>query len=207
MNFRYGLLFPALLAAVMILGVVLPVLGQPPVTAPKISLEPAATLVRVSTRFVLTVWIRDIPAGYSMGWYSYRVSWDPKQMELVSVLDEDHGWQTGGSTGSDYVERLAGGPGVTGDASWLHLTFHCLAEGPAKVTIASPNGIDIYVSDPQNPVHTNPDPFDALVSQVPNAVGGVVMPTNTLAILSPYLAIAGLVVAVSAVVVVKKRRD
>jgi hypothetical protein len=39
------------------------------------------------------------------------------------------------------------------------------------------------------------------------AVGGVVVPTNTLAILSPYLAIAGLVIAVSAVVVVKRRRD
>jgi len=207
MNNRYGLLLPAMLVAVMILGVVLPVSGQQPATAPKISLEPATTLIRVSTRFVLTVWIRDIPAGYSMGWYSYRVSWDPKQMELVSALDEDHGWQTGGKTGPDYVERLAGGPGVTGDASWLRLTFHCLVEGPATVTIASPNGIDIYVSDPQNPVHTNPDPFNALVSQVPNAVGGLVMPTNKLEVVAPFAALAGLVVVISSVVVVKRRRD
>jgi hypothetical protein len=42
---------------------------------------------------------------------------------------------------------------------------------------------------------------------VRNVVGGVVMPTNTLAILAPYLSLAGLVVAVSAVVAVKKRRD
>jgi len=41
---------------------------------------------------------------------------------------------------------------------------------------------------------------------LPNPVGGVVLPTNTLAILTPYLALAGLIVAVSAVVVVKKRR-
>ena len=38
-------------------------------------------------------------------------------------------------------------------------------------------------------------------------VGGVVMPTNTLAVAAPYLALAGLIVAVSAVVAVKKRRD
>ena len=38
-------------------------------------------------------------------------------------------------------------------------------------------------------------------------VGGVVMPTNTLAIATPYLALAGLIVAVSAAVLVKKRRD
>ena len=37
--------------------------------------------------------------------------------------------------------------------------------------------------------------------------GGVAMPTNTLAILTPYLAIAGLVAAVSAVIVVKTERD
>jgi hypothetical protein len=41
----------------------------------------------------------------------------------------------------------------------------------------------------------------------PNPVGGVVLPTNTLVILAPYLALAGLVIAVSAVVVVKRRRD
>jgi len=41
----------------------------------------------------------------------------------------------------------------------------------------------------------------------PAPVGGVVLPTNTLAILTPYLALAGLIVAVSAVVVVKRRRD
>jgi hypothetical protein len=38
-------------------------------------------------------------------------------------------------------------------------------------------------------------------------VGGVVMPTNTLAITAPYLALAGLVAVVSAVVAVKRRRD
>ena len=94
---------------------------------------------------------------------------------------------------------------MTGDASWLHLTFHCLVEGPATVTIASPNGIDIYVSDPQIPVHTNPDPFDALVSQVPNAVGGLVMPTNKLEVVAPFAAFAGLMMGVSAIVLAKRR--
>ena len=38
-------------------------------------------------------------------------------------------------------------------------------------------------------------------------VGGVVMPANTLAITAPYLALAGLIAVVSAVVMVKRRRD
>jgi hypothetical protein len=40
-----------------------------------------------------------------------------------------------------------------------------------------------------------------------NPVGGVVAPTNKLEILTPYLALAALVIAASAVVVVKRRRD
>ena len=38
-------------------------------------------------------------------------------------------------------------------------------------------------------------------------VGGIAVPTNKLEILIPYLALAGLIAVVSAVVVVKKRRD
>ena len=37
-------------------------------------------------------------------------------------------------------------------------------------------------------------------------VGGVVMPTNTLAVTAPYLALAGLIVAVSSVAVVRRRQ-
>ena len=97
---------------------------------------------------------------------------------------------------------------MTSDASWLRLTFHCLVEGPATVTIASPNGIDLYPVGSQTPIRTYPTLFNALVTQVRAApVGGIVMPANKLEILTPYLALAGLVAAVSAVVVVKKRRD
>lgn len=41
----------------------------------------------------------------------------------------------------------------------------------------------------------------------PRPVGGLVMPANKLEVLAPYLALAGLVAAVSAVVVVRRRRE
>ncbi len=40
----------------------------------------------------------------------------------------------------------------------------------------------------------------------PHPVGGVVVSTDKLAILAPYLVLAGLAIAVSAVLVVKKRK-
>jgi hypothetical protein len=47
----------------------------------------------------------------------------------------------------------------------------------------------------------------AIVPTLARPVGGLVMSTNNLEILIPYIALAGLVAAVSAVVVVKKRRE
>ena len=47
----------------------------------------------------------------------------------------------------------------------------------------------------------------AVVDQVSAPVGGIVMPPNKLEIVAPFAALAGLIVAVSAVVVVKRRRD
>jgi Tol biopolymer transport system component len=93
----------------------------------------------------------------------------------------------------------------------------CPAWSPDGTKIAFARGIDsIWVmnADGSNPVDiTQSQPNSATDTQSNwqplsmNPVGGVVLPTNTLAILAPYLALAGLVIAVSAVVVAKKRRD
>jgi Tol biopolymer transport system component len=64
------------------------------------------------------------------------------------------------------------------------------------------NPIDITQSQPNSDSDDTPNwqPIP------PRPVGGVVIPTNKLEILTPYLALAGLAAAVSAVVVVKRRR-
>jgi len=65
------------------------------------------------------------------------------------------------------------------------------------------NPVDITESQPNSGSDNGPNWQPLFV----NPVGGVVVPTNTLAILAPYLALAGLFIAVSAVVAAKKRRD
>jgi hypothetical protein len=64
------------------------------------------------------------------------------------------------------------------------------------------NLIDITQSQPNSDTDFAPN-----WQPLANPVGGVLMPTSKLEILTPYLALAGLIAAVSAVVVVKKRRD
>ncbi len=62
-----------------------------------------------------------------------------------------------------------------------------------------------YTSDDEG---TDRDPYiDYTASAGPPPVGGVVSPVNKLAIIAPYLALAGLIAAVSTVYVIKKRKD
>ncbi len=45
------------------------------------------------------------------------------------------------------------------------------------------------------------------MNELARAVGGLTMPASKAALLTPYLALAGLIAAVSAVGVVKRRRE
>jgi TolB protein len=65
------------------------------------------------------------------------------------------------------------------------------------------NPVDITVSQPNSDSDFAPNWQPLRMG----AVGGLVMPTNKLEIVAPFAALAGLIAAVSAVVVVKRRRD
>jgi hypothetical protein len=65
------------------------------------------------------------------------------------------------------------------------------------------NPVDITASQPNSDTDTTPNWQPLRMG----AVGGVVMPTSKLEIAAPLAALAGLIVAVSAVVAVKRRRD
>ncbi len=56
-------------------------------------------------------------------------------------------------------------------------------------------------------INLNGENYYIILHAVTFPVGGVTLPTNKLEILTPYLTLAGLVAALSAVVVVKRRRD
>ena len=76
------------------------------------------------------------------------------------------------------------------DSIWV---MNADGSNPVDITVSQPNSDSDFEPNWQ-PLNTRP-------------VGGIVMPTNKLEVLTPYLALAGLVAVVSAVVLVKKRRD
>lgn len=207
------LMLSSILITVIVLGLCNPVAAQQP-PPPKISLEPSTITINPCEEFTLTLWIRDIPDGWAMVQLDLRLEWDPDLMELVDEepLCESRGWtEGGGSCGPGCAEGDSSGPQWTEDAPWGRVTFHCLGEGISVITLSSPGLFTIYlqpVGQSDTPTATFPEPFEVTVNQVERApVGGISTPINKLEILTPYIALAGLIAAVSTVYVIKRRKD
>jgi hypothetical protein len=198
------------------------VLTPAPVTAtdgvpPSLEIDPHPTITAtVSTQFSIQIWIRNIPEGYSMTFFDLHVSWDPTQMELVShqeFVPLGKIWNIHSNPmgeGVFFIEAEANQQSdyTDVDMAWASFTFHCLSEGSSKIALSSPIFETVTLFKDGNFFEVNPASFEVICNQVPpRPVGGIVMPTDKLAIMTPYLALAGLVIAVSAIVVVKRRRD
>ena len=210
---KTGLVLAGILLALCVSGLVSPAKGQEP-PAPEISLEinevPVTTLnIPVCSEFTLDLWIRKIEDGWWMLKQNMRIEWDPDLMELV---DEDHsmldprGWSGSGADGPGYSGYSAFGPSWTTDAVWGTYTFHCLGEGTGTILLTSPSPGTVLLYNGLTPYDTKPAPFQVTVHQYTRAVGGVVVPVNKLAVLSPYLALIGLVGAVTVAVAIRRRK-
>ena len=92
---------------------------------------------------------------------------------------------------------------ITEDRRWETITFHCLAEGITTILVEGEADMATGAAGPQTFVL---DPIEVTVYQS-DAVGGISTPVNKLAILTPYIALAGLIAAVSTAYVIKKRKN
>ena len=94
---------------------------------------------------------------------------------------------------------------VTVDREWLTVTFHCLGSGPSTITF---DGSSLEIQElPDGSILGGPvDTIEVTINQIAS-VGGVTAPANKIGVLTPYLAIAGLIAIVSTVYVIKKHKN
>jgi len=209
---KTGLILATMLVALCVLGAMSPASGNL-LQAPEISLEmngvPVTTLnVAVCSKFTLEFWIRDIPDGWGVVAFDIVITWNHNLIELLEADPvEREGWTSAVSQGPGFAKvkffTVVENRWI-GNATWVLFTFHCLGEGTDLMVLESPgdsillsNGVDI---DP-----TLPEPCEVTVHQF-KAVGGVVVPVDKLAVLSPYLALIGLVGVVTVAVAATRRR-
>ncbi|MGB6681557.1 MAG: hypothetical protein WBF08_09595 [Candidatus Bathyarchaeia archaeon] len=191
---------PVMLVAFITSGLIFPALAPNGVV--KITVEPPVTNVAVSTEFTVDIWIRDLHVDMTV--FSFIVNWDSALMEYVShkTYVQGNGWTLASeAVGADTYGIDAYGPAFGADARWITITFHCLGEGFSLVDIGPSD-----MTGSAGPIAHNRG--SATLNQIePAPVGGVASPINKLEILTPYITLAGLIIAVSTVYVIKRRKD
>lgn len=215
MNKLVKLVLPTMLVALMVLALSPPTHGQ--IQVPKLSIEQNGVAIEIITgpvcsNFTVEIWIKGISTTYPMFAFKFYVTWDPAFMEKVSYVVEKHEWFGSPSEGPSWLSlSLSGYPNtIAYDAKWMNITFHCLRGGDS--TIESPafmNDVYLWTGDPNNPFWTRFNVVNMVsVHQVaaPRPVGGILAPTNKLAVMAPYLALIGLVGVVTVAVAVQRRR-
>lgn len=167
----------------------------------KITVE-GPTTSGVSRTFTVDIWIRDLPSPMIEA--NIRVEWDTSLMEVVDIdtsVDEN-GWTfIDGILGEYFYFLRAQGPPFSEDDSWIRITFHCLGPGTSEIRIeeSSLEGSTASISWTK---------VDLEVTQIePSPVGGISTSINKLEILTPYIALAGLIIAVSTVYITKRHKD
>jgi len=209
MDRLHRFLLSTLLLTVIVSSLSLPVSAN---NGAKIVVEPRIIDISVSNTFTIDILIRDLNGDF-MQEFDFTITWDPALMEYVShmdhVLTNDPNWsiknQNLDALGGSY--RLNAEAGLSGilfneDLSWVTLTFHCLGEGSSPINIQN-TVIYRAAAGLQEIEH---EVLKGAVTQEPGMpVGGYVAPINKLEILTPYLALAG-IVAVASAIYIKKRR-
>ncbi len=208
-------ILPGIFMMLMFSGLSLPVLGNgvPPSLGFEHNGVVTSTLdVTVSTTFTLDILIKDITAGYGMVGFQLIIEWNPALMELVKFVEADEfgesrPWDTYHNELSGKIEYFGTGEEWTTDASWARTTFHCLKAGTSEITVYAPPILSIDLVPLEGGIRVSLEVGPVALTcnqQEPRPGGGIVAPVNKLELLAPYLALAGLMIALSAVVVVKK---
>jgi len=201
MSYSSGLALTTILMLVMFAGFSDQVSAQ----EPRYSLLPEELTVNVCTEFTVTVEVEINDPNNPLVSFRLHLFFDPNSMGYVShTVLAASGWTFNVNldqiSGDFWMYTPTDQPPVTETRDWLSITFHCLEEG--DTIIASDASIKLQSGSIYERTST------AIVHQVePAPVGGVVTSINKLEIIAPYLALAGLMIAVSAVFVIKKRKD
>ncbi len=210
----FRLLLPALLVGLLIIGFSKPVMGQ--VEPPNLLVDPLSITADVSTEFSIDIWITDIPETYRLDDAYIKVTWLRAAMDRVGEgTNQPASWGVTALIAPDVIPTPPedwisfnffpkNGVLVTEDRRWVTITFHCA--GPGISTILVEGQVNISTGS-ASPLFFNLEPVEVTVNQIGTPVGGVSSPVNKLAILTPYIALAGLITAISTVYVIKRRKD
>ena len=209
----YPFIITVLLVSVISLSLISPVLAAPPYY-PTVIVNPTSISPGVGATFSIIFSVEDIPSGYGLRYLGLVLTWPSSDMELVSGVEGASlppGWKVSlgdfteippGSEKKYFQLSIDTGEPVTVDREWLTVTFRCLRPGPSMIAVDG--GVDLQELPDGSITGEAIEPIEVTVNQL-SPIGGVTTPVNKTAILTPYLALAGLIIVVSAVLIKKRK--
>lgn len=195
-------IIPTILIALFIIGSIIPIKGQ---GSSSVELR-GPDSVNICTNFSVDLWVEH--EDDALGSMILNITWDPSQMEFVSIQFVD-GWDAATGITDFYIfmqsSATSGGyifpPGTD---RIFTIIFHCLDSGTSTISF---DRATLYRGIDGAGGSYTPEVIDLEVTQG-RSVGGVMTGVNKLIILSPYIGLVGLVAVVtSAVIIMKKRKD
>ncbi len=178
--------------------------------APQFNLLPEKISTRVSRNFDVVVQIEIMDPDYPMVAFGSELDFDPDSMEYVShTVNAPDGW--GVVVEIDdlefgeidiYSEGYPGtsDPPIPTTRKWVTITFHCLKGGDSLITISG----SIELTGEAAPIIINDN--DSTDVHQDSPVGGVFYSADKVGLLSPYIALVGLIGAVSTIFAIRKWR-
>ncbi len=182
------------------------VLGQDSSPAFEFRVANAPVSLQVCNNFTVDIEINRLLDGVHMDHFQFRVWVDTQYMRIVDSKNyvADNGWSIDDEDDvfADRYLLQASGEDFDEDAIWATLTIHCEGAGSSEIFFDE-SFTYAWVSSANLPRTIVP----VRVRQFEIAsVGGVSPPVNKLEILTPYMALAGLIIAVSTVYIINRRK-
>ena len=207
MNKLVKFILPILLVGIFLIAATIPIAKAQPI--PTIYVDPPSIGVPVSTQFTVTV---KITAAVDVHAWQFNMTFDPALLEckgategpflnsggpttFLTALDNNKGWILVGCLLMQPI--MAAG---SGDLAFV--AFHCKGSGDSKLSFDPTDTYLLNIAGAQ----TYPEAVGGSVTQYARAVGGVLVSVNKLTILGPYLALVGLVGAVTVAAAATRRR-
>jgi len=174
-----------------------------------LGVEPQTRSVSVGSNFGVDVWIRGLPA--SMCSFVFVMTWNPILLKYVSHSTSLPNPQWSMSVDASQVNtgrvevhghlNVAGG--ITTDRRWITVNFQCLGLGSSQIVFSEESWMDYEGGFTLSFTHL---PGTVTQTTGGSSVGGVVLATNRVTVLAPYLVMIGLVAVGAAVYATKRKR-
>jgi len=209
---RLMIVFQTLLMITTVFGLIMSSYAQP---IPSLAVEFGNPTVHVAsvvvgTEFQVQISIRNLPSQPSgMESFAFDVLWNPSLVQYVGAVSSPLAeWIVNfddTQVNSGLLNDVGGfGPSTNNDHVWLTITFRCIGSGDSEISFAESSWLESYSGF----TLSFGEEVTGMAHQTTTfPVGGIIEPVDKIAVIAPYIAVAGLISILLTVCVASRKKE